>query len=265
MTKTKLSLPRPSRRNVQISQLQTYESEFQPRGAGMAENHVAALADALERGGTLDRMAVWEDPDSGMLIIADGHHRLAAYRRKRWTGPVPVEVFKCDMATARLIPIRDNAKDRLPLSREDKSNWASRLVIAGGLTKAYTAAACGVSERTVAYMRRALKQLGDIDADVPGSWAEAQAMLRGDDPAEWDDDARDEWRRAIIDDADRQFGASLSHLCQRSSEAAAELLQRCAGGKLAEIADWLGYCPASDDLDINPYDDGWDESYPAPF
>ncbi len=265
MTKTKLSLPRPARRSVQISQLQARESEFQPRGSGLAENHVAALVDALERGGVLDRMAVWEDPDSGTLIVADGHHRLAAYRRKRWTGPVPVEVFKCDMVTARLIPIRDNAKDRLPLSREDKGNWAWRLVVAGGLTKADTAAACGVSERSVAYMRRTLKQLGETGADVPQSWAEAQAMLRGDDPAEWNDDARDEWRRAMIDDADRQFGASLSHLCQRSPEAAAELLQRCAGGKLAEIADWLGYRPASGDDDSNPYDDQWDEGCPAAF
>lgn len=262
MTKTKLALPRPARRNVQISQLQTREGEFQPRGSGLAENHVAALADALERGGALDRIAVWEEPDSGALVVADGHHRLAAYQRKRWTSPVPVEVFRCDMATARLIPIRDNAKDRLPLSREDKGNWAWRLVIAGGLTKAETAAACGVSDRTVAYMRKTLRELNEADMVVPQSWAEAQAMLRGDEPGEWDDDARAEWQRTLIDKADRQFGASLSHLCQQSPEAAAELIQRCAGGKLAVIAEWLGLVPSNeDDEDLNPYDDG----SPAPF
>ena len=72
MTKTKLALPRPVRRRVSIRKLQTNEAAFQPRGTGLLENHVAKLMDALQRGDELDPIAVWQDPATDGLIVADG-------------------------------------------------------------------------------------------------------------------------------------------------------------------------------------------------
>ncbi|MFV0489542.1 MAG: ParB N-terminal domain-containing protein [Vibrio fluvialis] len=247
MTSKKLALPRPSRRNVPMGRIETREEAFQPRGSGLQANHVAALCDVLERGDVLDPIAVWEDPDSGALVVADGHHRLAAYRQQRQSKPIPVLVFACDYRTAMLIPVRDNAKNRLALSHEDKSNWAWRIVNEGGHSKANIAKMCGVSARTVAYMRAALKKLQDAGEDVPNTWPEAQRAMRGDDPTEWTEADRDEWKRGLVAKADRQFGASLAHLCKQSTEAAAELLERCAGGDLGSILDHLGYGPVDED------------------
>lgn len=247
MTTTKRALPRPTLKQVQIKQLHTHEAAFQPRSTGLLENHVARLLDALQRGDALDRLAVWEDPETGELIVADGHHRLEAYRRANVTGKIGVEIFKCDRTTAMLIPIKDNAKSRVSMPEDDKRNWAWRMTKEGGWSKAATVSACGVGDGTVGRMRRIMKKLKKRDIELPEGWKAAQAAERGDDNGEWTHEESEEWRNGLIDKADRQFGASLAYLCKTSPEAAGELLALCAGGRLPLVLDGLGYMKVDED------------------
>lgn len=207
----------------------------------MNEAHVAGLVEVLKLGQKLDPLGLWEDPETGKLTVADGHHRFEAYRRHGKAKGIPVEVYRCSRNTALLIPIQENAKARLPLTYDDRANWAWRLTVDGELSKATVATSCGVSERTVAHMRRIKRELQGKGEDAPKTWGAAQMLHKGDDQREWTEEEREEWLQERVNRAHRQFGAALADLIQRSPEAAAELLDRCGGRQLPIVLDYLGY------------------------
>jgi hypothetical protein len=126
-TKKKGGLPRPVPRKVPVERVLTDEVTFQPRGGGLNEAHVSTLLDVLKQGSEFDPLALWEDPVTGKLTVADGHHRLEAHRRHGKARHIHALVYRCDARTALLIPIQDNAKARLPLTYDDRANWAWRL------------------------------------------------------------------------------------------------------------------------------------------
>lgn len=239
--KKKDGLPRPAPRMVRIDRVQTDEDTFQPRGGGLNEAHVAALQDVLRQGGQLDPLCLWEDPATGALTVADGHHRLEAYLRHGKTKNIPASIYRCDKRTALLIPIQDNAKARLPLSYVDRANWAWKLTVEGEQSKATVVASCGISDGTVAQMRRVWRELQAKGEDAPKTWWEAQLLNKGGDDREWSDEERDAWVQGLVQRAHRQFGPALADIIQRSPEAAAELLERCAGRHLDSMMDCLGY------------------------
>lgn len=242
--KKKLGLPRPAPRTVQIDRILTDEETFQPRGGGLNEAHVTALLEVLRQGSQLDPLCLWEDPATGALTVADGHHRLEAYRRHGRARGIPVAVYRCDRQTALLIPIQDNAKARLPLSYDDRANWAWKLTVEGEQSKATVVASCGISDGTVAHMRRVWRELRARGEDAPKTWWEAQMLHKGDEDREWSEEERDEWRQGLVNKAHRQFGAALADLIRRSPEAAAELLDKCGGRLLPSVLDHLGYTRA---------------------
>lgn len=247
--KKNVGLPRPAQRIVQIDRIKTDEETFQPRGGGVNEAHVTALLEVLRQGSQLDPLCLWEDPATGALTVADGHHRLEAYRRHGKARGVPVAIYRCDRQTALLIPIQDNAKTRLPLSYDDRANWAWRLTVEGELSKATVATSCGVSERTVAHMRQIKRELQGKGEDAPKSWWEAQRLKKGGEYQEWSDEERDEWRKGLVQRAHRRFGAELTEIMKRSPEAAAELLDLCGGRQLESVMDYLGYILADEEED----------------
>lgn len=253
MTKTASALPKPAPRRVNIGQLSTDTATFQPRFGGLQERHVASLIDALKRGTELDPVAVWQDPETGELIVADGHHRLEAMRRYGSGGRIKVDVYSCDRNTALLIPMRDNAKNRLALTYHEKANWAWRLVAVGaGHSKKQTATICGISDRTIGTMRKIAKELQDREELLPVNWLEAQRLHR-DEEDTWSEDDRDARKEAAIAKADEQFGGALAELCGRWPDAAAELIRRCAGKQLGAMLDCLGYAPTCyQDLEYDP-------------
>lgn len=232
--------PFPSRKTVRIDQVFTEEETFQPRAGGLNESHIASLVDVLRRGGVLDPIALWQKDETGKLIVADGHHRLEAYIR-HGTEKAPALVYRCERAAALLLPIQDNAKTRLPLTYEDKAGWAWKLTVEGGYSRAEVVASCGVSDGTVAAMRKTLKGLQGKNEAIPATWGEARKQLEGEDPRSWTDEDRDTWVEELATKADRQIGATLADLIRRCPEAAALLLERCAGGRLPVVLDELGY------------------------
>lgn len=253
-TKKKDGLPRPAPRMVRINRIHTDEDTFQPRCGGLNEAHVATLLDVLRQGGQLDPLCLWEDPETGVLTVADGHHRLEAYLRHGKATNIPASVYRCDKRTALLIPIQDNAKARLPLSYDDRANWAWKLTVEGEQSKATVVASCGISDGTVAQMRRVWRELKAKGEDAPKTWWEAQVLNKGGEDREWSDEERDEWRQGLVQRAHRRFGAELADLMKRSPEAAAELLDLCGGRQLESVMDHLGY--------VLPDDEGEEGDFP---
>ena len=241
MAKGNHPLPRPKFRTVPLNALTTDEEAFQPRSGGLKPNHVALLCDVLRRGTDLDPIAVWEDPATRELIVADGHHRLAAYEQVRPMGKVKVAVYSCDRSTAMAIPVADNTKNRLGLSYDDKANWAWRRTADGIWSKAEIVRRCGVSTGTVATMRKVKKELEAAEADLSCTWRQAQREARGDTDREWSDDAIAAAREAAIARADEAIGGPLTELFQRWPEVAMGLVERCAGSKLNDALDYLGW------------------------
>lgn len=237
----KRGLPRPAPRKVPVAHILTDEDTFQPRGGGLNEAHVAGLVEVLKQGSHLDPVALWEDPDTGKLTVADGHHRLEAYRRHGKARNIPASVYRCDKGTAFLIPIQDNAKARLPLTYDDRANWAWKLTVEGTQSKATVVASCAISDGTVAFMRRVWRELQARGEEAPKTWWEAQMLHKGSENREWSDEERGAWLQEQVQRAHRQFGAALADLIKRSPEAAAELLDLCAGGRLGIVMDHLGY------------------------
>lgn len=247
--KNKIGLPRPVSRKVAIERVLTDEDSFQPRGGGLNEAHVSTLLEVLKQGSAFDPVALWEDPVTGKLTVADGHHRMEAYRRYGKIRHINAVVYCCDLKTALLIPIQDNAKARLPLTYDDRANWAWRLTVQGEQSKAAVVSACCLSDGTVAQMRRVWLKLAERGEDAPRTWWEAQTLHKGDDRQEWTEEQRDEWRQGLVNKAHGQFGAALADLIRRSPEAAADLLDRCGGRLLPIVIDHLGYTRAEDEED----------------
>ncbi len=195
-------------------------------------------------------MYVWEDPDTGSLVVADGHHRLEAYRRVKPSAKVEIRVFRCDKHTAQMIPVADNAKNRLPLTYDEKANWAWKNDTEGALSKKGVAQLCGISVRTVAYQRKVRKKLTGEGICLPETWKEALRESQGKDRDDWTDEQRCEAFEAALAAADEKIGGTLTKLFQRWTDVGAALIERCAGDNtLRQLADTLGWIKVSGNLD----------------
>jgi len=83
-----------------------------------------------------------------------------------------------------------------------------------------------------------MKGLEDAGQPIPQTWKGALAAGKSD--RDFDAELSHEAFLAAVDKADRMIGSSLTELCKRRPEAAAELLRRCAGRQnLQYIADHL--------------------------
>ena len=229
-------LPAPRNKHVLISTLTTDEAAFQPRHDGLQMRHVETLRDVLRGGQPLERMAVWEDPETKALIVADGHHRLAAYQLE-WPGAkAPVAVYRCDQETATYLSMIDNAKSRLGLSYDERADRAWRMTCQSTpLSAKQVAGLCGIGNRTVKTMRKALKEIGS-EGELPESWRDAQAQWKGQniERANLTDDERAALMEQYLQRADGAFGSQLADLFKRWPDAGDELVERCAGRRFVE-------------------------------
>lgn len=193
--------PLPLPEALPLGAIRLWPAVFQhrrPRGYEGAA-HVRKMAEAIGRGRMLDPLTVWWDGKAWACI--DGHHRYDAYQSAGIGGdqPVPVVVFSGPLEVAMGLAASANSKDKLTMSSAEKSDAAWRMVAATNLSKAVIATAAGVSESTVANMRRARAILesrcsftGDgLETTAMGDvrdlrWMEAKARAAGTKPADFD-------------------------------------------------------------------------------
>ncbi len=111
---------------------------------------------------TLEPIIVWW---SGKRWIAlDGHHRVEAYRRleretKGTLQSVPVETFEGSLEAAITKSIELNARDKLPMTYDDKANAAWRLIAVGSLSKSEISRVTTVHRNTLTKMGKVLVNL----------------------------------------------------------------------------------------------------------
>jgi len=138
--------------------------------------HLTALMATLRGNPKADLDAVTVLRVGADNILIDGHHRLAAYRALK-RKDIPARYFLGSPQDALLEAGRENGKDRLQMTRAQKSERAWALVLAGcGGTVAQVSQGTGTTERTVYTMRKRLKEFQEAGETPPETWAE---VLRG--------------------------------------------------------------------------------------
>jgi hypothetical protein len=169
--------------------------------------HIAKLADAIRRSkaATLDPLTVWWDGKAWACV--DGHHRHAAYVKAAVASDhsIPVQAFEGTVEEAMALAASANSRDKLAMTSAEKSNAAWRMVVVTQASKATVAKAAGVSESTVANMRRVRSQLdarGSVETDDLTlragvdyrdlGWPEAKRLAEGREAVDFDREAADE-------------------------------------------------------------------------
>src|SRR5262249_8846645 len=145
-----------------------------------SQENTLTLAKALkERGMPLERLLVFSVGDK--FYVMDGHHRLDAYHTVGWKKHIPVEVFEGTFEEAHREALKRNSRNKLSMTKREKSEAAWRLVKEGIHSKSQIADVSTVSSRTVANMRALWKELQSAQSananDVPDldmiSWLQA--------------------------------------------------------------------------------------------
>lgn len=189
----------PSRpQRLRLSQVTQIRQLFQVRGEqGRDDTHVSDLYGELLRDGDLKPIIVWRCGAAAILI--DGHHRLYAYamRQQKTKTPVtiPVDWFEGSVKEAIEMAAKGNTERKLQLTPEQRTDLAWRLVAHDlGHSKAELARITGVSDRTIANMRKARAELIKLEEDLPATWRKAMDMTKSRDMEDFDVDAEKERR-----------------------------------------------------------------------
>lgn len=219
---------------VSLSEIEERTEVFQHR-EGLQEYHVKELATLLKQGKTLDPVSLWHDPDTDRLVLVDGHHRIAAYRKAGRTDPIPAEVHHCDRKAARLLAMAENGKARLPFNKAERMNAAWALVCDGPVyewtySKAEIRQTTGTSDGTIATMRKTRKDLlaDDPEADIDPSWNKVFSQIKNGNPRDFTDAQREAMIAAKTAELDSKVGKALGFYAQNQREAAiAVIMDRC--------------------------------------
>jgi frataxin-like iron-binding protein CyaY len=153
-----------------------------------SDEHIRTLVRVLKSTGeSFQPLLVY--PIGKRFVVIDGHHRLSAYRKARWKKPIPITVFEGSLDKARLAALEANIRDKLPLSKLEKTEAAWKLVNDNKLSKAQIVKLGLASDGTVAVMRKVRKKLVD-DGKEPSrlSWVEARRSgieFKSDDAEDW--------------------------------------------------------------------------------
>ncbi|MCE4225917.1 ParB N-terminal domain-containing protein [Methylobacterium sp. C25] len=191
-------------RSLPMGQLHTAPDVFQIRKNRLDEplfdrSHIRVLMSALNEV-EMPLEAIQVTAIGQKFYIIDGHHRYSAYRSVGWSRGIPVKIFNGSVSEAQLEAGRENHKDKLPVSKENKLEFAWVLVRRESFSIAEIQASSGVSPRTISNMRAQKKKL----------------VERGDNP--WEYSWKGAQRDATIDqefDRDKWIEEKSDELAQR--------------------------------------------------
>lgn len=240
MTQMSSDNAKPKRVTTSLAKLETDPDLFQHRLVKLDNAHVEALTHVIRRGEMFDPLTVWQNED-GKLVVVDGHHRVEAYRRAGWSKKVPVVIHQCTEENAQFLTMSENGKQRLQMTREEKSNWAWTMVTDYPALTASRIADGPVSLRQVRNMRATKKRLEEAGQDLPRTWRMAMMLDKGD-ASEWDEAAREEVRKARKAKLLEAIRPHLALAAQRDPEIALEVVLEVMGEDRFESAcSWAGY------------------------
>ena len=124
---------------------------YSPRETKVDRDHVAALADVVDR---LPPVIV----DERTMTVIDGVHRLEAYR-SLGRSRIPALLFRGSDMEALVLAIQANIQHGKPLSRSERQE-AARAVLrrCPDRSDRWVGQVCGVSHSTVAVLRRSVSE-----------------------------------------------------------------------------------------------------------
>ena len=247
---------RLTRATLPLEKIHTDYGRFQFRSLDIDYAHVEDLTAAYRRKADIPPITVWEDPDSGLVFVLDGHHRYNALKKLK-TVKAKVLIFAGDEDEARLVCVEENAKARLQMTGTERSDAAWRLVqyrsCEGDWTysQAQIAKSSGVSKRTVGTMRQVCLSLReDPDATIPESWWQAQQLHKGRANADFTEEQRDAWIESNAQQLFEQVGKSVAHMHSRCPDAVYEALSRCFSEQaIRRFFEYVGISDDAEDLD----------------
>ena len=248
----------PEEMRMKLSDLNIRPEEFQFRDVELDRYHADELEKALQQGRDVGPLDVWPDPNDSRYYILDGHHRYEAYRRLRWNKPIKVIVHEGPLHEVKLVALRENTKARLPMSHKERADAAWRLTVAQfedgsySYSKRELAEATGVSERTVATMRKTYRKISELERDHPASWAAAIEVAKGNEFEDMTDDERELWIEAKAGEIDKAIGKPIAEYTKRYPEAVHRVLERRMG---QEFGHMIRYYASQEDYHEDDEDD----------
>jgi hypothetical protein len=220
-----------------------------------SDDHIFEMARALQRQRSpLKPIIVF--PVGKVFYVMDGHHRLAAYDTAQWTKAIPAQVYKGSLDAAWREALRRNSKDKLPMSKEDKTSAAWRIVKKNDPRDSIsiTANLSGVATGTVDNMRKVWRTIsdgkhGDAKDLQALTWARARSLAEG----RKDDNNLDDWREEEANKlVDALLRAKLVNRLTKSPDITALALSKLAEGLPAALmAEWK----EEEEKPFDPYED----------
>lgn len=183
-------------RRLPIADICTRESVFQPRtfhdalARERSEAHIRELAGTIETCGRLDAIAVLKI--GGEWYCTDGHHRLLGYRLWAASEPagtkkrrinIPVKVCVDGLEAALTQSVRENVKDRLCMTKQEKLEEAWKRTLTG-VAVSEIVEVTTISRTTVfkmrAYLTKAKQKNHDADFTT-WTWEGLQRFVDGEE------------------------------------------------------------------------------------
>jgi hypothetical protein len=224
---------RPAR--LPLSRIRQVPQVFQPRG--MSERHVSELARIITANGEVEPVTVVQVGADAVLI--DGHHRVAAYGEVDRHSIVPVRYFEGALGEAVLEAGRANSRAKLPMTTQERQDFAWKLVLMNGYSKADIATASGASKSQVANMRTVMRRLGAGAFNQRSWWSAREAAQGRSTTAQMNDDEIDMWKEEranhYADRLSKEFGTKLSN----NTEVAARALSIHFGRRFEDLVGEL--------------------------
>lgn len=190
----------------------------------------------------LDPVTVWWGGDRWYLI--DGHRRLAAYHQAGISKGIPVVVFEGSLDDAMAQSAALNSKDHMPMTTEDKMNFAWKLAITTQLSRSRMMRACAVSKGSVDNIRtvraKLLEERGmTLEEITTLSWR--QARDEADDRERPDDYDPDEALRRRAEKYRKDLLRALGGRITADTEAVALaflMIDRRLPGQMIQSEPW---------------------------
>lgn len=227
-----------------------------------SESHIRTLATAIKKSKSksLDPILVWWDGKDWTCV--DGHHRHAAYTLAEVGSehPVPVEVFQGTLGQAMGAAASANTRNKLAMSSVEKSNAAWRIVAMTDMSKSEAASAAGVSESTVANMRKVFNQLeakvnaalDELSISPHGNfrdlnWEQAKRLAEGRDEVDFD---REEANEKKASDMALALRKAIGKEGWKQPEILARALELYDGRLPEQLADFWGNQDGSEEDEL---------------
>lgn len=156
------------------------------------DQHIENLVRSIKFKSNLDPILVL--PYMGQFVCIDGHHRIAAYKAAKIKDNIPVEVFEGTFKEALEVSLTQNIKDKLSMTRSEKTEAAWRFLNTGMYTWKELISISGCGRGTIQRMSKRIKDMSMMGIEAESLTWENARKWRTEEQANF----TDEQEKALI-------------------------------------------------------------------